>query len=82
MNTASRTVDAITDIESPPGHSHDNSGLTEPCGAWNGLRLLRSYAVFHLVRWFPAWAGWLPRHEPNITLANPGAAEPAGSPAT
>ena len=28
------------------------------------------------------WAGWLPRHEPHITLANPGAAESAGRPAT
>ena len=53
---------------------------------WNGLAVLRSYAVFHLMRWFPAWAGWLPKHQPTITLANPGAAgttaaEPTGSPA-
>jgi cardiolipin synthase len=34
-----------------------------------GLRLLRSYVVFHLMRWFPTWAGWLPRHEPTIALA-------------
>jgi cardiolipin synthase A/B len=38
---------------------------------WDGLRLLRSYAVFHLMRWFPAWAGWLPKHQPTITLAKP-----------
>lgn len=37
---------------------------------WDRLRLLRSYAVFHLMRWFPTWAGWLPRHQPVITLAN------------
>ena len=51
---------------------------------WNGLRLLRSYAVYHLMRWFPAWAGWLPHHEPTITLASPGtsSAEPASSAAT
>lgn len=36
---------------------------------WARLRLLRSYVVFHLMRWFPTWAGWLPRHEPNIALA-------------
>lgn len=40
-----------------------------PPGRWDGLRLLRSYAVFHLMRWFPTWAGWLPRHQPTITLA-------------
>ena len=71
-------------------HLMDNSckqiEAVAPC-RWDGLRLLRSYAVFHLMRWFPAWAGWLPRHEPTITLANPGAAsgasrEPASSPAT
>ena len=38
---------------------------------WNSLRVLRSYAVFHLMRWFPAWAGWLPLHQPVITLAEP-----------
>lgn len=36
---------------------------------WARLRLLRSYVVFHLMRWFPTWAGWLPRHEPTIALA-------------
>ncbi len=40
----------------------------EPQGRWEGLRLLRSYCVFHLMRWFPTWAGWLPRHEPEISL--------------
>jgi cardiolipin synthase A/B len=50
---------------------------------WNGLRLLRSYAVFHLIRWFPAWAGWLPQHEPTIALAAPdgACAGPASNPA-
>jgi cardiolipin synthase len=36
---------------------------------WARLRLLRSYLVFHLMRWFPTWVGWLPRHEPTIALA-------------
>ena len=40
----------------------------EPQGAWEGLRLVRSYCVFHLMRWFPTWAGWLPKHEPEISL--------------
>ncbi|WCM92633.1 cardiolipin synthase ClsB [Acidovorax sp. NCPPB 2350] len=44
-----------------------------PPGRWDGLRLLRSYCVFHLMRWFPAWAGWLPRHEPEISLVGAGA---------
>lgn len=39
-----------------------------PKSRWEGLRLARSYCVFHLMRWFPAWAGWLPRHEPTISL--------------
>ena len=54
-------------------HLMDNSckqvEATAP-SRWNGLRLLRSYAVFHLMRWFPTWAGWLPRHQPVITLAS------------
>ena len=37
-------------------------------GRFDWLRLLRSYLVFHLMRWFPTWAGWLPRHEPTITM--------------
>lgn len=45
---------------------------TTASSRWDGLRLLRSYGVFHLMRWFPAWAGWLPRHAPIITLASPG----------
>ena len=48
-----------------------------PSGPWEGLRLLRSYVVFHLMRWFPTWAGWLPRHEPVITKAK---ADPAAEP--
>lgn len=42
-----------------------------PKGRWEGLRLVRGYFVFHLMRWFPAWAGWLPRHEPTISLLTP-----------
>lgn len=32
-------------------------------------RTLRSYFVFHLLRRYPAWAGWLPAHAPRITPA-------------
>ena len=45
-------------------------------GRFDGLRLLRSYAVFHLMRWFPTWAGWLPRHEPTITMVGEAAPAP------
>jgi len=43
----------------------------QPKGAFEGLRLLRGYCVYHLVRWFPSWAGWLPRHAPTISLVQP-----------
>ena len=43
--------------------------VPEPEGRWHGLRLVRSYCVFHVLRWFPTWAGWLPRHKPTIDLA-------------
>lgn len=42
-----------------------------PPGWFDGLRLARSYLLFHLMRWFPTWAGWLPRHKPAITIVNP-----------
>ena len=34
---------------------------------WSAWRLVRSFFVFHLLRWYPAWAGWLPRHVPRWT---------------
>ena len=39
-----------------------------PQTRWEGLLLLRGYCVYHLMRWFPSWAGWLPRHAPVIEL--------------
>ncbi len=33
-------------------------------GVW---RLGLSFLVFHLSRWFPAWANWLPTHRPTLT---------------
>jgi len=38
------------------------SDLTE----WSTWRLVRSFFVFHLLRWYPSWAGWLPRHAPRL----------------
>ncbi len=38
---------------------------------WDSLRVARSVVVFHLMRWFPTWAGWLPKHAPVITKLGP-----------
>lgn len=35
-------------------------------GEWSGWRLVRSFFVFHLLRWYPSWVGWLPRHAPRL----------------
>ena len=51
-----------------------------PPGRWEGLRLLRGYAVYHFMRWFPRWAGWLPRHDPVIAQAQPEAGAAAARP--
>jgi cardiolipin synthase len=40
-----------------------------PESRWDGLRRLRSYCIFHVMRWFPTWVGWLPLHRPTIELA-------------
>jgi cardiolipin synthase len=36
-------------------------------------RRIRSYFVFHLLRWYPRWGGWLPAHRPRV-LQMPAAA--------
>jgi cardiolipin synthase len=46
--------------------------------------LIRSFFVFHLLRRFPAWAGWLPAHVPKLARAHthlPESVEPAAEPA-
>ncbi len=35
----------------------------------NWWRVVRSFFVFHLLRRYPAWAGWLPAHAPQLTPA-------------
>lgn len=48
---------------------------------WSGWRLVRSFFIFHLLRWYPAWAGWLPRHAPRLTpvaVGEPGAPRTTG----
>lgn len=38
-------------------------------GEWSGWRLVRSFFVFHFLRWYPRWASWLPRHAPRLQPA-------------
>ena len=47
----------------------------------NLWRRIRSYFVFHLVRWYPSWAGSLPAHRPRM-MSVPPSATPAGAAAT
>jgi cardiolipin synthase len=42
-------------------------------------RVVRSFFVFHLLRRYPAWAGWLPAHVPRLTLASPDTAVAGGA---
>lgn len=44
------------------------SDLTE----WSGWRLVRSFVIFHLLRWYPSWLRWLPRHAPRLQRVEPG----------
>lgn len=37
--------------------------------SWSGWRLVRSFFIFHFLRWYPSWLGWLPRQVPRLTLA-------------
>jgi cardiolipin synthase len=30
---------------------------------------VRSFFIFHFLRWYPSWLGWLPRQVPRLTLA-------------
>jgi len=45
-------------------------------------RLVLSYLVFHVVRHFPAWAGWLPAHQPRLAPARAFVAPDGTLPAT
>ena len=47
---------------------------------WSAWRLVRSFFIFHLLRWYPALIGMLPRHAPLLKpLEGP---QPRGSGAT
>lgn len=42
----------------------------EAIGELRGWELVRSYAAYHLTRWYPAWVSWLPRHVPRLLPAS------------
>jgi len=41
----------------------------ESLGPASGWRIARSFLVFHLLRHYPSWAGWLPAHAPRLVPA-------------
>ena len=43
--------------------------LAEPDAGSRAWRGVRSFFVFHFLRRFPAWAGWLPAHMPRLEPA-------------
>ena len=51
-------------------HSCKQIDTTDLAGEWSSWRLVRSFFVFHLLRLYPAWAGWLPAHAPRLVLAS------------
>jgi cardiolipin synthase len=42
-------------------------------GMWAAVR---SFFVFHLLRRYPAWAGWLPAHAPRLATLEPASCPP------
>lgn len=45
-------------------------------GPVRGMALVRSYLAFHVMRRFPRWAQWLPRHAPRLYSAIDGRLTP------
>ncbi|MBB3180383.1 cardiolipin synthase ClsB [Variovorax sp. Sphag1AA] len=54
--------DKLHDLMENSCRQVQTSDLTE----WSAWRLVRSFFIFHLLRWYPAWVGWLPRHVPRL----------------
>lgn len=46
---------------------------------WSGWRLVRSFLIFHVLRWYPSLTGWLPRHAPRLKPIDPPPVPPAGA---
>ena len=47
--------------------------------ARNMFHLVRSFFVFHFLRRYPAWAGWLPAHVPKVVVPQVDASQTASS---
>jgi len=50
-------------------HSCKKIATADLASEWSGWRLVRSFFVFHILRWYPALLGRLPRHVPRLTPA-------------
>lgn len=50
-------------------HSCKQVEAADLASEWSGWRLVRSFFVFHILRWYPALLGRLPRHVPRLTPA-------------
>ncbi|MGJ7612972.1 MULTISPECIES: cardiolipin synthase ClsB [unclassified Variovorax] len=50
-------------------HSCKQIEAADLASEWSGWRLVRSFFVFHILRWYPALLGRLPRHVPRLTPA-------------
>lgn len=50
-------------------HSCKKIDAADLASEWSGWRLVRSFFVFHILRWYPALLGRLPRHVPRLTPA-------------
>lgn len=62
-------------------HSCKQIAAEDLAEEWSGWRLVRSFFVFHFLRWYPSLTSWLPRHAPQLKPAVPpqAAAAPLGA---
>lgn len=77
-NLIVRDADFNRELGERLGKLMDESCQEVPAAAalrWGWLSQLRTTLLFHLLRGFPVWAGWLPRHESKLELTGP----PAGA---
>ena len=50
--------------------------LGEQLVEWSAWRVVRSFFVFHFMRWYPKVASWFPRHAPFVRHERPRALRP------